>query len=232
VAVGEKQVAWVRIRARGTAGHASQPIADNANDRLMRAVARALDAPLRGRPHPVVEEMRTALGGRLADNKYVNAIQRNTLSLTTLRAGVGDPPKINVIPSSAEATIDCRLLPGVNAEEFVSEMRARINDPAVTVEIASTPMDAGASNHRTPLFDAISRGIRKHHPDAVVTPILVPHGTDSVKLRMRGMIAYGLTPMVLDLATAGTMHSDQERIPVDEFKKGLRIMFDVLTSEF
>lgn len=232
VAVGEKQVAWVRIRAKGIAGHGSQPIADNATERLVRAVTTALNAPARGKAHPVVEEMRQVLGGKLADNKYVNAIQRNTLSLTTLRAGVGDPPKTNVIPSTAEAAIDCRLLPGVNAEEFVSEMRARINDPAVTVQLISTPMDAGVSNHRTPLFEAIARAIRMHHPNSIVTPILVPHGTDSVKLRMRGMIAYGLTPMILDLATAATMHSDQERIPVDEFKKGVRIMFEVLKSDF
>ncbi|MBM3737297.1 MAG: M20/M25/M40 family metallo-hydrolase [Acidobacteria bacterium] len=232
VAVGEKQVAWIRVRAKGTAGHGSQPIPDNANERLISALARALDAPARGRVHPVVDEMRRSLGGALASNKYVNAIQKNTLSLTTLRAGVGEPLKANVIPSAAEATIDCRLLPGVNAEEFVSEMRARINDPNVTVELISTPNDPGASNHKTPLFEAISRAILRYHPSATVTPIIVPHGTDSVKLRMRGLTAYGLTPMVLDLATAGTMHSDQERIPVEEFKKGLRIMFDVLRSEF
>ncbi len=232
VAVGEKQVAWVRIRAKGTAGHASQPIPDNANERLLRAVTRALDAPAQGKPNAVVEEMRRNLGGSLADNKYINAIQKNTLSLTTLRAGVGDPPKVNVIPSNSEATIDCRLLPGVNAQEFVSEMRARINDPQVAVELISDPNDPGASRHDTPLFAAIRAAILKYHPGAAVTPILVPHGTDSVKLRRKGLLAYGLTPMILDLATAGTMHSDQERIPVDEFKKGVRIMYEVLKSDF
>ena len=65
-----------------------------------------------------------------------------------------------------------------------------------------------------------------------MTPILVPHGTDSVKLRIKGLTAYGLTPMVLDLATAGTMHSDQERIPVAEFLRGLRIFYDILISEY
>ena len=62
--------------------------------------------------------------------------------------------------------------------------------------------------------------------------MLVPHGTDSVKLRMKGLIAYGLTPMVLDLSTAGSMHNDEERIPVAEFQKGLRIFYDVLVSQF
>ncbi len=232
VAVGEKVVVWVRIRAKGTAGHGSQPIAGNANLRLLRAVENALNAPEGAKPNPVVEAMRHALGGQFAGNKYVNEIQRNTLSLTTLRAGVGDPPKVNVIPSNAEATLDCRLLPGVNVAEFLSEMRARINDPQVTVELINDPADPGASRSDTPLFAAIGAAIRKYHPGAVVTPILVPHGTDSVKLRKRGMTAYGFTPMILDLATAGTMHSDQERIPEAEFRKGLRILFEVLKSDF
>jgi acetylornithine deacetylase/succinyl-diaminopimelate desuccinylase-like protein len=82
-----------------------------------------------------------------------------------------------------------------------------------------------------PLFEAIRRAVLNQHPGAVVTPMLVPHGTDSVYLRRKGVIAYGVTPMVLDLATLGSMHGDAERIPVAEFFKGIRIFYDVLRSE-
>ena len=232
IAAGEKQVARLRVRATGTAAHGSQPIPDNANERLLRALQAALPYPGRGAVHPIVEEMRRNVGGVMAENKYTNAIQKNTIALTTLRAGVGDPPVANVIPSVAEATLDCRLQPGVNAQEFISELKALINDAKVTLELITQPTDAGVSNYRTPLFAAMTRIIKQHNPDAIVTPILVPHGTDSVKLRQRGMIAYGLTPMILDLATAGTMHSDRERIPIDEFHRGIRIFHDLLMSDF
>ena len=53
-----------------------------------------------------------------------------------------------------------------------------------------------------------------------------------MQLRKRGVPAYGFTPMVLDTATAATMHSDQERIPVAEFLRGIRIFFEVLKSEY
>jgi acetylornithine deacetylase/succinyl-diaminopimelate desuccinylase-like protein len=182
--------------------------------------------------HPVVAEMIRNIGTPLAANKYTAAIQVNTVSLTTLTAGVGSPVKVNVIPSVSEATLDCRLLPGVNAAEFISEMKARINDPRVSVEIINPPEDPGPSSSRTPLFAAMRRAILKSHPDAIVTPMLVPHGTDSNKLRAKGLIAYGFTPMVLDLSTAGSMHSDQEHIPIAEFQKGIRIFYDVLTGEF
>jgi acetylornithine deacetylase/succinyl-diaminopimelate desuccinylase-like protein len=231
IEVGEKQTLWLRVRATGTAAHGSQPIPDNANVTLLDALRKAMALPP-AKPHPVVAEMIRAIGEPLAVNKYTAAIQANTVSLTTLTSGVGSPVKVNVIPSSAEATLDCRLLPGVNAPEFISDMKARINDPRVTVEPINSADDPGPSSSQTPLFEDMRRAILKIHPDAIVTPMLVPHGTDSNKLRVKGVIAYGFTPMVLDLSTAGSMHSDREHIPIAEFQKGIRIFYEVLKGDF
>jgi acetylornithine deacetylase/succinyl-diaminopimelate desuccinylase-like protein len=196
---------------------------------LLEAIRKALAIPEGGKTNAVVEEMKSKLG-EFAANKFTSAIQRNTISLTTLTSGVGSPVKVNVIPSSAEATLDCRMLPGTNAEEFLSDIKARINDPRVTVEKINSSPDPGMNPSDTPLFDDIRKAILKAHPDAVVTPMLVPFGTDSVFLQRRGVIAYGFTPMILDAATAATMHSDKERIPVAEFLKGLHIYYDVLAG--
>jgi acetylornithine deacetylase/succinyl-diaminopimelate desuccinylase-like protein len=232
VAVGEKQMLWLRLRAKGTAGHGSQPIADNANLILLDAIRKAMETTSADKQNPVVESMLQAAGGSFASNKFTGAIQGNTISLTTLQSGVGSPVKPNVIPSAAEATLDCRLLPGVNADEFESGIKARINDRRVTVERITNPVDAGMSSAATPMFAAIRAAVLKAHPDAVVTPMLVPYGTDSVQLRKRGIPAYGFMPMVLNTATIATMHSDQERIPVAEFLRGIRIYFDVLRSDY
>jgi acetylornithine deacetylase/succinyl-diaminopimelate desuccinylase-like protein len=232
VAVGEKQVLWLRLRAKGIAAHGSQPIAENANNILLRAIERAQDQPPSARPNPVVAEMLHNMGGAMADNKFTRAIQKNTMSLTTLRSGVGSPPRPNVIPSVAEATIDCRLLPGVNSDEFISEVKARINDARVTVEIVSRSEDAGTSPSATPLFAVIRKALLAHNPGATVTPMLIPYGTDSVKLRKRGVIAYGFSPMVLSSELVATMHSDAERVPVAEFTRGIRVFYDILRAEF
>ena len=176
--------------------------------------------------------MLKAAGGTFAPNKFTGAIQGNTISLTTLQSGVGSPVKPNVIPSVAEATLDCRLLPGVNADEFESGIKARINDRRVAVERLTNPVDAGMSSAGTPLFAALRAALLKEYPEAVVTPMLVPYGTDSVQLRKRGIPAYGFLPMVVDAATVATMHSDQEHVPVAEFLRGIRIYFDVLRSEY
>lgn len=232
VSVGDKVVLWLKLRAKGTAGHGSQPIPDNANLILLQAIQKALALPENAKENPAVTQMKANIGLPLAVNKFTSAIQRNTISLTTLSSGVGSPPKVNVIPSNAEATLDCRLLPGTNGAEFVSEIKARINDPRVTVEVMNDSRDSVLSRSDTPLFEAIRKSFLKAHPDALVTPMLVPYGTDSAYLQRKGATAYGFTPMVLDAATAATMHSDRERIPVAEFLKGIRIFYDVLTSEF
>jgi len=232
ISVGYKVLVWLRLHAKGTAGHGSQPIPDNANLILIEAIRKAMALPESGKSSPVVEEMKHAIGGPCAANKFTSAIQRNTISLTTLSAGVGSPPRVNVIPSTSEAGLDCRLLPGTNTDEFISDMKARINDPRVTVEIINVSPDPGVSRTDTPLYAAMRRAILKQHPDAIVTPMVVPFGTDSAFLHRRGVIKYGLTPMILDAATAATMHSDQERIPVKEFLLGLHIFYDVLASNF
>ena len=228
ISVGDKIVFWLRLRAKGTAGHGSQPIPDNANLILLHGIEKAMALPENSKPNPVVEEMKKRIGVPLSQNKFTSAIQRNTISLTTLQAGL----KVNVIPSSSEATLDCRLLPGVNAEEFLSEMKARINDPRVTIEIINAAPDVGMSPSNTPLFAAMRAAILRHEPGALVTPMLVPFGTDSAYLQKHGVKAYGFTPMILDAATAATMHSDRERLPVAEFLKGIHIFYDVLASEF
>lgn len=229
VSVGDKQVLWLKLHASGTSGHGSQPIADNANDILLGAIERAKAFPPSQKANPIIEQMHQQIGG-FADNKFMNAVQRNTISLTTLRSGVGDPPKVNVIPSAAEATLDCRLLPGQNAAEFLSEIKARVNDPRVTFEQLSHPADPGPSRSDTPLFAAIEQAIHKEHPGSAVIPTIIPYGTDTQKFRLRGVIGYGLIPMIIDPQTLATMHSDSERVPLDEFRKGLHIYFNILSN--
>jgi len=232
VTVADKQVLWLRLRATGVSGHASQPTPDNPNDILLRAIDKAKQFPPSNKSNPVVEEMQHDIG-TFASNKFMNAIQQNTMSLTSLRSGVGDPPKVNIIPSVAEATLDCRLLPGQNADEFISEIKARINDPRVTVQqISPNPDDPRPSRTETRLYEAIAKAIQAEHPDALVTPLIAPFGTDGQKFRMRGVPAYGLIPMVLDAATLATMHSDSERIPLAEFRRGLHIYFDIVSAEW
>src|SRR5438034_11371852 len=76
--------------------------------------------------------------GALAANKFTKAIQHSTIALTWFRSGVGDPPKINVIPSVAEAGLDCRVLPGTTRGQWMTEIGRRLDPHPVGAGVAKS----------------------------------------------------------------------------------------------
>lgn len=227
ISVAEKKLIWLKVRADGVAGHGSQPHEQNPNDRLVRALGRLLAEPPTTGSVAVVEALRKRLGP-LAQNKYARAIQQSTVALTTLRAGVGEPPKVNVIPSVAEATLDCRVLPGTTTAQWLAELRRRLADPSLQLTITYESDDPVVTPDDTPLFHALAAAIRRASPEALVVPTLVPFGTDSNSFRPLGVKSYGLFPVILSAELMASMHGDGERLPVAELGKGVRILFEAL----
>jgi acetylornithine deacetylase/succinyl-diaminopimelate desuccinylase-like protein len=228
ISVAEKKLMWLRLRAEGVAGHGSQPHDQNPNDHLMRALARLFAEPVAAAPFPVVETMKQRIGGPLTVNKFNNAIQQSTISLTSLRSGVGDPPKANVIPSVAEATIDCRVLPGTTGADWIKEVERRLADPTIKVEIINEGEDPVVSPQDTPLYRALENAIKRRHPEAIVTPMTVPFGTDSNGYRPRGVKSYGIFPAIIPAASILSMHGDAEFLPADALGPAIQILFDAL----
>ena len=239
ISVAEKKIVWLKLRAEGVAGHGSQPTADNPNDRLVRALARLLagggpgaDPPQargrQGRQQPSVLDIMQAKVGAFAQNKFTNAIQKSTISLTWFRSGVGDPPKINVIPSVAEAGLDCRVLPGTTKDAWMAEVRRRLDDPSIQIELINESDDPVVTTHDSPLFRNLEAAITRRHADAVVTPILIPYGTDSNAFRPKGVKSYGVFPAILSAETVASMHGDAERVPLDGVAEAAQVFFEAL----
>ena len=227
ISVAEKKILWLKLRAEGTAGHGSQPHDQNPNDRLTRALARLLSEKLPTSPLPILTTM-TQRVGTLAANKFNNAIQHSTISITSLRSGVGEPPKVNVIPSVAEATIDCRVLPGTTKEQWLAEIRRRLGDPEIKIEVINDGPDPVVTTQDSPFYRALEAAVKRQHPDAIVTPMIVPYGTDSNGFRPLGVKSYGFTPVIVPAASVASMHGDAEFVPVDAFGPAIRILFDAL----
>ena len=231
VAVAEKKLIWLKVRAEGVAGHGSQPNDQNPNDRLARALARLLGEPASAaasnRASPLLEVMKTRVG-TFAANKFTNALQQSTISLTWLKSGVGDPPKINVIPSVAEAGLDCRVLPGTTRDQWLGEVARRLGDPLLKIELVTESDDPIVTSHETPLFGNLEAAIHRRHPDAIVTPTLIPYGTDGNAFRPRGVSVYGIFPGVISKAIVDQMHGDAERIPIDSVHEATQVLFEAL----
>jgi acetylornithine deacetylase/succinyl-diaminopimelate desuccinylase-like protein len=231
ISVAEKKIVWMKVRAEGVAGHGSQPHDQNPNDRLVKALQRLLAEPDRPAPatrEPSIVDVMKARVGTFAVNKFTNAIQRSTIAVTWLRSGVGDPPKINVIPSVAEAGLDCRVLPGTSRQQWMADVARRLGDPSLKLELINESDDPVVTTQDAPLYRNLDAALKRRHPDAVVTPLLIPYGTDSNAFRPKGVKAYGIFPAILSADTVNGMHGDAERVPLDGVREAAQILFEAL----
>ena len=250
VAVAEKKALWLRLVAEGEPGHSGMPHADNANDTLVRALARVLDHETPLRLHKVTQAMfrgiadampfpqsfllrhldnplafALARGGLTAESS-IAALLRNTLSLTILRAG----SKENVIPGRAEAVLDARLLPGEDPDAFIEELEGVIADERVRVEVIQYPEPTTVSTHDSAFFRAIAEVTARLSPGSVTVPMLTPGATDSSFFRQKGINTYGLFPAIITPEDLAGFHGIDERISLDNLRLGTRITYDVLSE--
>ncbi len=227
VGVAEKKVLWLKLIARGTEGHGSMPPKDNANFIMAQALSRLADYRTPELTNPVVAEMKSRLG-ELADTPYNNAIRRNTVSLTVLKAYVGDPPKSNVIPDHSEAVLDCRLLPDQDPDEFMDELRRVLDDSRIEFEILDAPGESIISPFNTELFRVIERETKKVYPASITLPHLIIYGTDSRFFRVRGATCYGFFPGPVTMGEYSTIHGNDERVREESIRNGIRIYYNVV----
>jgi acetylornithine deacetylase/succinyl-diaminopimelate desuccinylase-like protein len=239
----EKSPCWVRLVARGAPGHASVPHANNAVVRLVKALGRIEAREHRVRTHSAVDAMFRTLRARgfvptsstgktrapsemlSSVDAHLGAITRDTVNLTGLRAG----QKHNVIPATAEATLDCRLLPGTEPSAFVEELRQLIDDPSIEIERVLVH-DSGESSLDSPVVKIISEVIAERYGDeASCCRCYALRSTDSHAYRAAGASAYGFTPALLTREELASVHGHNERISADNLLLGTQILFDVVT---
>jgi acetylornithine deacetylase/succinyl-diaminopimelate desuccinylase-like protein len=227
ISVAEKKILWLKLTAEGVAGHGSQPHDKNPNDRLIKALGRLLAEPMPTSKFEVLETLKARVG-TLADNKFNNAIQRSTISITSLRSGVGEPPKVNVIPSIAEATLDCRVLPGTTRVQWLAEIARRLGDPGIKIDVTYESEDPTVTTQDSTFYRALEAAVKRRHPDAIVTPMIVPFGTDANGFRPRGVKSYGFIPAILPAAALASMHGDAEFMPLDALAEAIQVLFDAV----
>jgi len=251
VDVGEKIPYWLHVVAHGHPGHGSRPIVDSAPNRLVRALDRILAYRTPYKVLPVVEEflremapyepperaskfrnLRQALQDpnfqeQVDHDESLNFLLRNTISLTML----GGSGQTNVIPSEAWANLDVRLLPGEDTKQFLETIRRIVNDPAVTVEpVPGNFREANYSPTSTQLYAAIRQVSSQYFPGVPVVPRLTSGYTENQRYRPLGINAYGFTPYTATDAEGSTEHGNDERIRVDEVRRGPRILYDVVMT--
>ncbi|MEU0331753.1 M20/M25/M40 family metallo-hydrolase [Streptomyces sp. NPDC006193] len=236
IAAGERGTAWLKLTARGRAGHGSKVNAENAVTRLAAAVTRIGEHEWPSRLTPTVRAALAELAAlygidadftdvdRLLDKvgpaaRLVEATVRNSANPTMLDAGY----KVNVIPGEAVAHVDGRCLPGCE-EEFAATLD-ELTGPDVRWEFAhrETALQAPVD---VPVFERMRAAVLEFAPGGHVVPYCMSGGTDAKQFSRLGITGYGFTPLKLpaDLDHQALFHGVDERVPVEALHFGVRVL--------
>jgi acetylornithine deacetylase/succinyl-diaminopimelate desuccinylase-like protein len=269
ISTADKSSVSLLLTARGTSTHSSMPRPDNAIFTLAKAMARVADydtqpkltdstreffttlektsqPPMSTYFHNLVNSSDPALvkeaDHEISKDPLLHAIMRNTIAPVLMNAGF----RGNVIPGSAEATLNFRTIPGTNVEELVSEMKSVINDPRVEVTQAlGRGMPGGSATYAanlklardmkpspktTDLFRSLVKQSNVVFPGVPVTTYLFQAGTDAMAWRSRGVPVYGIYPYPISADDLTRMHGNDERVSMQSLEEGTDLIYKVLVD--
>jgi acetylornithine deacetylase/succinyl-diaminopimelate desuccinylase-like protein len=159
-------------------------------------------------------------------NESLNFLLRDTISLTMF----GGSGQTNVIPPEAWANLDVRILPGGDPKAVLETLRKVVNDPNVTIEPLEREFRiANYSGTDNALYAAIREVSGKYFPGTPVVPHITSGYTENQRYRPLGIIAYGFNPYTATDEEGNTEHGNDERIRMEEVRRGPGILFDVVT---
>lgn len=252
IQTSEKTSVSVDLIAKGASGHASVPRKDNPVAHLAAAMAKisAFETPVQFNSVTrayfsglaPIEDEDTSKWMRALDtsdrgdhaarwisdaNPVWNAMLRDTIVPTMMQAGI----RQNVIPPEARGVLNIRLLPGNLVTPLLSKLQTLVNDPEIQFEVEPNAGEtAPSSSTSSDLYNTISRVAKERFPGAVTVPDMSTSATDSIPLRLRNVQAYGMLPFPITEADRGRMHAEDERIPVDSFRKGVDFLYAIVTN--
>ncbi len=244
VSVTEKTPLWLKLTASGPAGHASDPPAETAVTRLVRALDKLSQyktaihviGPVQDYYHTMAMldhgpkeqlDLAAALKDPAYQNKFLsdpsqNARVRDTITPTVLSAS----QKTNVISETAYAEVDCRLLPGSDPKAVMNDIKKALGDDSIKIDtILNFPPISSPS--RSPLMTAID-SLARVHDQAGVVPSMVIGFTDSHYFRQKKIVSYGFIPIEVLPAEGKGIHGINERIGVSELADGIQRMVQLL----
>jgi len=265
ISTADKFMLSLRITASGHSIHSSMPRPDNAIFALARALDRLSEYDGGVQFIPITRQFfetlaltaeepektwledfiagtdaaRAAQADRqIGVDPLLRAFTRNTIAPVILEAGF----RINVIPGTATALVNFRLIPGTDVAAFIEEIRRVTADPAISVEILTSDSQEAAlaglqersrqlpSPEDTELYQALAASARDQYPEALVTSYLFQAGTDAGAWRNRGVPVYGIYPYPIDQDDLSRMHGNDERVPVQSLAEGTEMIYRVLVD--
>ena len=172
----------------------------------------------------------------IGKDTLLHAIMRNTIAPVLMNAGF----RGNVIPGSAEATLNFRTIPGTKTEDLIKEIQKVIDDPSIEITEAGFPgisakemaafRSVKPSSEDSILYRALVQSAKAEFPGVPVTPYLFQAGTDASPWRQRGIPVYGIYPYPISSEDLKRMHGNDERVSIESLRQGTEMIYRTLVS--
>ncbi|MEU4414087.1 M20/M25/M40 family metallo-hydrolase [Nocardia salmonicida] len=236
IMLGEKGYATVRLSVTETGGHSSMPGKQTAVGRLARAVARVQDHPMPLRLTPVITDMLARMREAMPEPRRrlleltdtrglarltgplvarimaagptTEALVRTTTAPTVISGGV----KANVLPQSAEALVNFRILPGDSVAAVLAHCTRVIRDIGVAIDLVGPASEPSRVTEPGPAYDLVAELASSVVPGIVTTTGIVPGATDSRHYDGLAETRCNFAPIVVNAADLERIHGTDERI--------------------
>lgn len=253
ISMADKSSIPLVLTSHGTSTHSSMPRPDNAIFALSRAMAKisAYETPLTITPEtrkfflalaktskpPMSQYYADVVGSDPAKAKRADAIVskdpllhsliRNTMAPVIINGGF----RANVIPGSAQATINLRMIPGSDPAALVATLEKLVNDSTIDLSLGNrTYASVPVSSENTDLYRALAKAAKAQYPEAEVTPYLFQAGTDATAWRSRNVPVYGIYPYPIDNDELTRMHGNDEKVSIASLRSGTEMIFRTLVD--
>lgn len=235
IALAEKGYLTLELTASASGGHSSIPPRTTAIGKLARAISRLEDNPLSAEVRSPAADMFETLSPHMPlplkaviSNRWLldplllrelgkggatNALVRTTTAVTVVEGGTKD----NVLPATATAIVNFRLLPGTSVQDVIDHVARAINDPDVEIDIRQANEPTRVSSRESEGYRLIERTIREVFPDVLVSPGLMIAGSDSKHYEGIARDNYRFLPLRFGPEDIARLHGTNERIAIDNY---------------
>jgi acetylornithine deacetylase/succinyl-diaminopimelate desuccinylase-like protein len=185
------------------------PFTSNATTRLYFRQMAALDSGRRRADMLAVaaDKLDVAAAARLASDVTLNPILHTTCVATMLAAGHQE----NALPQRAQATVQCRVMPGETIEATRATLVRVVADPAIRVTLGPPVIPALESPPSPAILGMFEHVAHSMWPGVPVIPQMAAGASDNIYTRAAGIPSYGVSGAWEDFSDARAHGRDERR---------------------
>lgn len=228
--VAEKGYVSFELSITTPGGHSSMPTPDNTIGSLARAITKLEDHQFPYKSIPLLKAQMAKMGpyypftqkmafanSWLFGTKILEVLNAHTTTAPTIfKGGVKD----NIIPTSASAVVNFRVMTGETTEEVLQHIISTIDDDRITVKsVTNRNEPSPVSDFEASSYKTIEKTVQQLWPDMVVTPGLISGGTDTKHYQPISENAYRFFPIRVSMAGITGFHGINEHLATDNYKE-------------